>query len=340
MLSGNKLPFWFMRQAGRYMAEYRALRSKLQSSGYSFLDMCYDPEIASEITMQPINAFDIPIAIIFSDILTIPDAMGLGVKFIENIGPVLNTIKSKNELSAIDYTRKDWIFNQVENAIKFTKTKLPKNKHLIGFSGSPFTLACYIINGGSSADGFSSVKEIIKQDIEFVHNIIEILTDLVCEYSAGQIDAGIDAIQFFDSHAGILNDKDFDDFVITPNKTIVDFVKKRTNIPVICFPRGAGANYFKFCDAVSPDIISLDQSIPLDLCFANIDKSIAFQGNLNNELLEKGSIEEILESAKSIIKECDKNNRKLIFNLSHGIIKTTPVENVAALSRFLIAQNA
>lgn len=317
-------PIWVMRQAGRYLPEYREIRSKTEN----FLDLCYNPKLASEVTLQPIDRFDFDAAIIFSDILVIPDALGIDVKFVKNEGPKLKKISSSEDLKNL---KTENIINHLKpvfEAISLTRSRLDKEKALIGFSGSPFTLACYMIEGGSSKN-FDSVKKSSIKDKKFFMDLIEILTDAVIIYLINQIKSGADIIKLFDSWAGILTPNQIEKFVINPTKKIISEVKKLyPKIPVITFPKGIGQNYETFTRLVNPDCVAIDQNLSLDFVRENLQKKFGatVQGNLDNFLLAFGSEKQIEEEVLRILKNLGSN--PFVFNLGHGILPETPIQNV------------
>ncbi len=319
----SKPPIWIMRQAGRYLPEYREIRSNVKN----FLELCYTPKLASEVTLQPIRRFDFDAAIIFSDILVIPDALGIKVEFVKNEGPKLQKLTAGDDLKKLRVGNLKKHLNPVFEAIKLTKSKLGKEKDLIGFSGSPWTLACYIIEGGGSKN-FDLVRETAIRDEKFFAELIEILTQSVIEYLSHQINAGADAVKLFDSWAGVLPPTELRKWVINPTKKIVAEIKKRhPNIPIICFPRGIGIMYKEFAQTVEPHGLALDQNVERKWARDNLQKNgVVIQGNLDNFLLAFGSKKEIEKEVVDIL-ECFGDN-PFVFNLGHGILPETPIENV------------
>ena len=317
-------PIWIMRQAGRYLPEYREIRAKTNN----FLDLCYNPKLASEITMQPIKRFGFDAAIIFSDILVIPHALGIDVKFVKNEGPILQKTSNKNDLKNLKIEKIESFLQPVFENIALTKSKLDKDKALIGFSGSPFTLACYMIEGGSSKN-FDLVKKTALQNEDFFFELIEILTESVEKYLIAQINSGVEIIKLFDSWAGILPEKDFQKWVINPTKKIVKNIKEKfPNIAVICFPRGCGTLYENFAKQINFDCLAIDQNISKEFVKKNLQEknNIIVQGNLDNQLLAYGSKAEIEKEVREILQIF--GEKPFIFNLGHGILPETPIENV------------
>lgn len=319
VLNGEKTstpPIWIMRQAGRYLPEYREIRSGVSN----FLEMCYTPKLASEVTLQPIRRFGFDAAIIFSDILVIPDALGMKVEFVKNEGPKLGNF----ELSKLKTDNIKSHLNPVFEALELTKSKLDRQTALIGFSGAPWTLACYMIEGGGSKN-FEKVREAAIHDPQSFAQLIEILTQSIIEYLSLQIQAGVDVVKLFDSWAGVLPPFELQKWVIDPTKKIVSELKKlHPQIPVICFPRGIGMNYLEFVKQVGSNAVALDQTVERKWAKENL--STVLQGNLDNLLLAFGSKKEIEKEVLGILETF--GDQPFIFNLGHGILPQTPVENV------------
>lgn len=323
----EKPPIWIMRQAGRYLPEYREIRSNVKN----FLELCYTPKLACEVTLQPITRFDLDAAIIFSDILVIPDALGVKVEFVKNEGPKLGSFELKN--LKIDNIEKH--LSPVFEALALTKSKLSKDKALIGFSGSPWTLACYMIEGGGSKN-FELTREKAVHDEEFFAELIEILTASIITYLSAQIKAGATVVKLFDSWAGVLPPAQLQKWVINPTKKIVDEIKKlHPEIPVICFPRGVGANYEEFARIVAPHGLALDQNLPRNWVKKNLQENLGqvVQGNLDNILLAFGSKKEIEKEVLNILETF--GDQPFVFNLGHGILPETPIENVELVMKLV-----
>lgn len=324
-------PIWIMRQAGRYLPEYRAIRADVKN----FLELCYTPKLACEVTLQPIKRFDFDAAIIFSDILVIPDALGIKVEFVKNEGPKLEKISSSSQLKNLKKNNIEKHLSPVFEALELTKSRLGKDKALIGFSGSPWTLATYVCEGGGSKN-FETVRELAIRDEAFFSELIEILTQSVIEYVSLKIKAGADVIQLFDSWAGILPPQQFQKWVIEPNKKIVAEIRKiHPQVPLICFPKGSGALYEKFTREVSPNAIAIDQHCPRDWVKKNLQENLGMvvQGNLDNFLLAFGSKEQIEKEVLNILETF--KDHPFIFNLGHGILPQTPIENVELLLKLV-----
>ncbi|MBU6338506.1 MAG: uroporphyrinogen decarboxylase [Rickettsiales bacterium] len=324
-------PIWIMRQAGRYLPEYREVRSNVKN----FLELCYNPKLASEVTLQPIRRFDFDAAIIFSDILVIPDALGIKVEFVKNEGPKLEALNSESNLKNLKINNIENHLNPVFEALNIVKSKLPKEKSLIGFSGSPWTLATYICEGGGSKN-FDVVKELAIRDENFFGELIEILTNSIITYLLAQIKAGVDVVKLFDSWAGVLPEKEYQKWVINPNKKIIAAIRaKHPEIPVISFPRGSGALYENFVRQCAPNAIAIDQNCPIDWAKKNLSENlgVVLQGNLDNYLLAFGSKEEIEKEVLRILETFKDEN--FIFNLGHGILPETPIENVEFVMKLI-----
>lgn len=320
-------PVWIMRQAGRYLPEYREIRSNVKN----FLELCYTPKLASEVTLQPITRFDLDAAIIFSDILVIPDALGVKVEFVKNEGPKLGSFELKN----LKTENIENHLSPVFEALALTKSKLGKDKALIGFSGSPWTLACYMIEGGGSKN-FELTRETAIKNEKYFAELIEILTQSIIKYLSAQIKAGADVVKLFDSWAGVLPPQQLQKWVIEPTKKIVSEIKKlHPQIPVICFPRGVGVNYLEFAKSIAPHGLALDQNVEKNWAKKNLQENLGqvVQGNLDNFLLAFGSKNEIEKEVLEILKTF--GDQPFIFNLGHGILPETPIENVELVLKLI-----
>ncbi len=331
VLKKNKpdhIPFWFMRQAGRYLPEYMELRAKAGG----FLDMAYNPAMASEITMQPIRRFGMDAAIIFSDILVIPHALGQHLEFVQGEGPKLNPLRSSSDFSSLNFSRFQQVLSPVHEAISLTKTAL-KNEGfgstaLIGFCGAPWTVACYMVEGGGSRD-FINVKKLAMQDEKAFTALIEILVESSAQYLIEQINAGAEAVQIFDSWAGALDAQSFRKWVINPTRQIVDLVRSQhPDIPIIGFPRCAGQNYLTYVQDTGVSAISIDQGVDTKWAARTLQSFVPVQGNLDPICLLTGGDAMVMAVEKII---GDLKDGDFIFNLGHGIHKETPVEHVEQL---------
>lgn len=313
-------PIWFMRQAGRYLPEYRVLRSKHKS----FLDMCYNPKVASEISLQPIRRFGFDAIILFSDILVVPHAMGFKVDFKENIGPVLDILdlNKRNKFNSIDKFSKQ--LSPIYETLKILSIAKGK-KTLIGFCGSPFTVLTYLIEGGSSKDHFKTKVSILNKKTRVKH-IIQELINYSLIYLEEQIKAGAEVLQIFESWAGIPDKDNYEDLIIKPNKKIVEYVKKKyPKVKTICFTKGNQKHLPIFLEQVPCDVISVQRIEDCDIVKYCKEKNIAIQGNLDPVDLYIGG-DYLKKKVKKILQQF--REVKHIFNLSHGIHPTTPLENV------------
>ena len=328
LLNKKKIfPIWFMRQAGRYLPEYQKIRKRNKN----FINFCLNINDATEVSLQPINRFDLDAAIVFSDILLILNAVGQKVEFKEKIGPIL-----KNYNLNKFYKTKDKIFiKKLKNVYKILKKirkTLPKEKSLIGFAGSPWTLLTYMINKGSPKKNIKFLENLKKKEII---KIIKRLEHLIYIHCKEQILAGADIIQLFDSWAGLIKEKNLREFCINPNKNIVKKIKKNfPNNPVICFPKGINQNINNFIKEVNPHGISIDYDI--NLKNLNLNNNVVFQGGMNPKFL-LGNNKRMFEEAKKYLDFF--KNKPYIFNLGHGILPKTKPENVKRLVEFVRSYN-
>ena len=324
----DHIPFWFMRQAGRYLPEYMELRDKAGG----FLDMAYNPAMASEITMQPIRRFGMDAAIIFSDILVIPHALGQHLEFVQGEGPKLNPLRNSSDLSSLNFSKFQQVLSPVHEAISLTKTAL-KNEGfgstaLIGFCGAPWTVACYMVEGGGSRD-FINIKKLAFEDEKAFAGLIEMLVESSAQYLIDQINAGAEAVQIFDSWAGALDAQSFSKWVINPTRQIVDLVRNQhPDIPIIGFPRCAGQNYLSYVQDTGVSAVSIDQGVDTKWAANSLQSFVPVQGNLDPICLLIGGDAMVMAVEKII---CDLKEGGFIFNLGHGIHKETPIEHVEQL---------
>lgn len=314
------IPMWMMRQAGRYLPEYR----KVRKQAGSFLDLCYTPNLASEVTLQPLRRYDLDAAIIFSDILVIPHALGQKVWFVEGEGPKLKKITKAMDLNPDKFLE---FLNPVFETLDKTRSALPNDKSLIGFAGAPWTLACYMINGQGSRD-YQNVRLFARQNPQDFQNLLDVLVESISIYLVQKIKAGANAIQIFDSWAGVLSCDEFQKYSINPTAKIIAKVKQvYPNVPIIGFPRGVGFNYQSYIEQTGIDAVSCDQAVPLDQ-MKKFQNHVCVQGNLDNLLLLKGG-QEMVEQAQIICRKL--SDKPFVFNLGHGVIKDTNPDDVALL---------
>lgn len=320
------VPIWLMRQAGRYLPEYMKVREVVSD----FLELCYDSEKASKVTLQPIERFNLDAAILFSDILVIPHALGWNVTFEKGEGPLLKKFESEKDLKILTNNFSNRI-NQIYETVAKTKAKLPKNVSLIGFAGSPWTVASYMLEGKGKQD-FSVSKNFLYTKNLVAKNLISILTEKTIEYLSNQIIAGAEIIQLFDSWSGILNGDLYDDFVIEPTKKIVMAMKEKFPlVPIIGFPRGSGYNYDKYIKQTEINGVGVDQFTPVGQ-MKLWQKNLVVQGNLDPVIL-LGTKENIKDAVDQIMGSLGSIN--FIFNLGHGILPTTLVSNVEYLVNYV-----
>ncbi|CAA7621944.1 uroporphyrinogen decarboxylase [Magnetospirillum sp. UT-4] len=327
-LAGETLtppPFWLMRQAGRYLPEYRATRTQAGS----FLDLCYNPELAVEVTLQPLRRYGFDAAILFSDILVIPDALGQRVAFKEGEGPVLPPIRSARDLEGLDISGLHQHLAPVYATVAGLSKAIPASTALIGFSGAPWTVATYMIEGGGSKD-FSHAKRLMWSEPETFARLMELLVEATGQYLIRQIDNGAEAIQIFDTWAGALPETEFRRWVIGPARALAERIHaERPGVPVIGFPRGAGILYEAYVAETGIDAVGLDTAVPLDWAADKLQTRCTVQGNLDPILLVAGG-EALDAGIDRILKALGKG--PFVFNLGHGIVPPTPPENVARLA--------
>ncbi len=315
-------PLWLMRQAGRYLPEYRALRA--EKGG--FLELCYDSECAAEVTIQPIRRFGFDGAILFSDILVVPHALGQDLWFEAGEGPRLAPPLAQSRLEEL--TPQPDRLNPVIETVKRVKAALPPETTFLGFAGSPWTVATYMVAGQGSKD-HGAARRLAYQDPVRFGGIIEAIIETTVDYLSNQIDAGIEAVQLFDSWAGSLSPAQFREWVIAPNAAIVAGLRARhPDTPIIGFPKGAGAKLVDYAEQTGVDALGLDET--LDPVWADkvLPKGMPLQGNLDPLALEAGGA--TLDRAVDTILEA-LSGRPHIFNLGHGILPDTPIENVERL---------
>lgn len=315
-------PIWFMRQAGRYLSEYRETRKKAGS----FLDLCYNSDLATEVTLQPIERFGFDAAILFADILLILDALGVNVQFVEGQGPLLEPVKDKKDIERIGKVdRIHEKLSPVYQTVKNLKKQLPTDVPLIGFAGAPWTLATYLINGKGEKGSLTAKKFLIENNKEF-EKIIKLLTEATIEYLIMQIKAGADVIKIFDSWAGALNADMVLRYSLNPIKEIVNTIKiKYPKIPFIVFPRSVNTIYSKFSDEKCFDVLAVDQFLDRKWIADKIQPKKIIQGNLDPIFLTQRK-EILLPELRKVTE--DFKNHPYIFNLGHGITPDALVENV------------
>lgn len=324
-LAGETLdtpPIWMMRQAGRYLPEYRATRAQAGN----FLSLCYNPELAAEVTLQPIRRYGFDAAILFADILLLPQALGADLWFVTGEGPRLSTItedadfaklKSKDDI--------DEVLKPVYETVRILSRELPKETTLIGFAGMPWTVATYMIAGRGTPDQ-GPAHALKAENRELFEKVINLLTEGTIEYLSKQIEAGAEVVKLFDSWAGSLKGEDFDKYALEPAKKITAELKARhPGIPVIGFPREAGDKYIGFAKATGVDCVALDNSVSPEWAAANVQVDGCVQGNLKSSHMVTGG-QDLIDETRAIVKAFSKGPH--IFNLGHGITPDADPENV------------
>ncbi len=319
-------PVWIMRQAGRYLPEYNATRARAGS----FLKLAKNPDLATEVTLQPLARFPLDAAIVFSDILTIPDAMGLGLGFAEGEGPYferpLREEQAIRALAAPDLDRLRYVFDTVAQVKKALAGSVP----LIGFSGSPYTLACYMVEGRGSRD-FPTVKTLLRERPALLHHILEVNCQAVIAYLNAQIAAGAEVVMVFDTWGGTLSEPDYLAFSLAYMRRVVEGVKRGRaggHVPIILFTKGGGAWLEAIADT-GCDAIGVDWTVDMGAARQRVGQRVALQGNLDPQVLLAGP-QAVREGVAAVLASFGRGNGH-VFNLGHGVTQTTPPESVAAL---------
>ena len=322
----NYTPIWFMRQAGRYLPEFREIREKNKN----FIKLCLTPDLVKEITIQPLKRFDIDAAIIFSDILMIPYGLGQRVQFEKGTGPILGDLNLDNIINTdpVDFVQR---LLPVYKGIEKVKNNLT-NKNLIGFVGAPWTLLLYMLNKQSPKKKFDF--NIINKDKFLINRLLKKLEEMICLHIDKQIEAGANVIQIFDSWAGLLPKKELPNYCYIPILKIVEHIKSK-KIPIICFPKGIGENYIDFCSTVKPDCISIDYDINPEWIIKKL-KGIPIQGGLSPDILLKNEdeIKKNTEKYLNIFKDYP-----YIFNLGHGVLPETKPEAIEYIVKIIRDKN-
>lgn len=327
-LAGETLPtppIWMMRQAGRYLPEYRATRAQAGD----FLSLCYNPDLAAEVTLQPIRRFGFDAAILFADILLIPQALGADLWFVTGEGPRLSTVTRASDLAQLKPADQvDAQLAPVYETLRILSRELPRETALIGFAGAPWTVATYMVAGRGTKD--QGPAHLLKdQDRATFAALIDLITDATIHYMSRQIEAGAEVVKLFDSWAGSLKGQDFDDFAIAPAKRIIAALKARhPGVPVIAFPREAGERYVGFLAAVGADCVALDNSVSTDWAARHVQTEGCVQGNMDPRHMVMGGPE--------LVAEAQRITRALrggphVFNLGHGITPDADPDNVARM---------
>jgi uroporphyrinogen decarboxylase len=326
-------PWWLMRQAGRYLPEYRATRVR----AHDFVEMCLTPMLAAELTLQPVRRYSMDGAILFSDILMLPYALGQTLTFREGRGPILEPIENHTGIGRLKpgqiMSRLEPVFDTVRRVAEMLDTRTT----LIGFAGSPWTVATYMVEGGTSKE-FRQVKGWAYRDPDGFGTLIDLLVEGTIDFLTAQMAAGAEVVQLFDSWAGILPEPAFGRWVIEPTRRIVAALKSRfPDHPIIGFPRGAGLLYERYITETGVDSVGLDAMVPLGYARSRLQPLATVQGNLDPLLLIAGGA--ALESAVNEL--CRTlGGGPFVFNLGHGVLPETPPDNVAVLASLLAGSNA
>jgi uroporphyrinogen decarboxylase len=317
-----------MRQAGRHLPEYHVVRAKAGS----FLDLCYTPKLAAEVTLQPVLRYGIDAAIVFSDILVVPHALGQGLEFVEGVGPRLDPIRSVPDLARLNPAATRPRFERVFETVANVRQRLPNDAALIGFCGAPWTVATYMVSGGKSADQADAVAWADRDPAGF-GQLMDRLVETSVEYLAGQMEAGADVLQIFDTWAGRLDGDAFARWVCGPTRAIVARMKELyPEVPIIGFPMGSAKNLSRYVEETGVDGVSCDTSTPLDLMAQELAGKVVVQGNLDPVVLASGG-QGMKRQALRILQAME--NRPFIFNLGHGVLPQTPPEHVARLVKLV-----
>ena len=317
-----------MRQAGRHLPEYHAVRAKAGS----FLDLCYTPELAAEVTLQPVRRYGVDAAIVFSDILVVPHALGQTLEFVEGVGPRLDPIRSAADLARLRPAPTRDRFGRVCETVANVRQRLPNGVALIGFCGAPWTVATYMVSGGKSADQAEAAAWAATDPAGF-GQLMDCLVESSVEYLAGQVEAGADILQIFDTWAGRLSGSEFVRWVCGPTRTIVARMKQRyPEVPIIGFPMGTGRNLGRYVEETGVDGVSCDAAIPLEFMAQDLAGRVVVQGNLDPLLLASGG-QGMRRQALKILQAL--GERPFIFNLGHGVLPQTPPEHVARLVKLV-----
>ncbi|CUK04516.1 Uroporphyrinogen decarboxylase [Shimia thalassica] len=324
-LAGETLdtpPIWMMRQAGRYLPEYKATRAEAGD----FLSLCYNSELAAEVTLQPIRRYGFDAAILFADILLLPQALGADLWFVTGEGPRLSTIETQadfDKLSGVDGIHET--LNPVYETVRILRRELPSETTLIGFAGAPWTVATYMIAGRGTPDQGPAHK-LKDENPALFDQVIDLITEGTIDYLSKQIEAGAEVVKLFDSWAGSLKGADFDKYALEPAKKIIAALKaKHPDTPIIAFPRGAGERYVGFAEATGADCVALDDGVTPEWAAKNVQKDGCVQGNLKSSHMVTGG-EELVTETRKIVEAFGKGPH--IFNLGHGITPDADPENV------------
>ncbi|MEC9104075.1 MAG: uroporphyrinogen decarboxylase [Pseudomonadota bacterium] len=315
-------PIWMMRQAGRYLPEYRATRAQAGD----FLSLCYNPELAAEVTLQPIRRYGFDAAILFADILLLPQALGADLWFVTGEGPRLSTITSQADFDALKPASDvHEVLSPIYETVSILSRELPQETTLIGFAGAPWTVATYMVAGRGTPDQ-GPAHALKDENRALFAGLIDLLTEGTIEYLSRQIEAGAEVVKLFDSWAGSLKGQDFDDFALQPARRIIAELKARhPGIPVIAFPREAGDRYVGFAKATGADCVALDNSVSAQWAADHVQVDGCVQGNLASSHMVTGG-QALIDETREIVEAFQGGPH--IFNLGHGITPDADPENV------------
>ena len=316
----DRPPVWMMRQAGRYLPEYKKVRSQTSN----FLEFCYNTKLATEVTLQPITRFGFDASIMFADILVIPDALGQEVTFQEGVGPVLQAISQRSEIDALSCEGLHEHMAPIYGTLGSLTKELPSDVTLIGFAGAPWTVATYMIGGRGSPTQAAARTMAYRQEADFAA-LMEKLVDATAEYLIRQAQSGAEVLQLFDTWAGSLSASEFRKWCVAPTREIIKRVRQAVDVPIIGFPKGVGPLVLEFVEETGVDGVSLDTNMDMVWAKENLSGKVAMQGNLDPLLVVAGGpeldvrVKDLLDLFKG---------EQFIFNLGHGLVPETPPENV------------
>ena len=317
-------PIWLMRQAGRYLQEYRDVRAQAGS----FLKLCYSPELACEVTMQPIRRFGFDAAILFADILVVPDALGQPLKFETGEGPRLEPIDAIEGLKTLNLQEVDKKYDSISETVQLIKNNLPSETALIGFCGAPWTVATYMVAGKGTVNQ-APARQLAYEDPGLFQDLIDLLTETSIDYLSRQVEAGAECLQIFDSWAGSLPAAQFERWVIRPTRIMVKALRdKYPHVPIIGFPRGAGPLYQRYVEEVGIQGVSVDETMDVLWVKTHLQPHVTVQGNVDSLALIAGG-EALERQVDEVLKVW--SDGPFIFNLGHGIQPTTPIAHVERL---------
>ncbi|WP_323767135.1 uroporphyrinogen decarboxylase [Marinovum sp.] len=327
-LAGETLPtppIWMMRQAGRYLPEYRATRAQAGD----FLSLCYNPELAAEVTLQPIRRYGFDAAILFADILLVPQALGADLWFVTGEGPRLSTITEQRDFDALKPASEvHETLSPIYETVRLLGRELPEETTLIGFAGAPWTVATYMIAGRGTPDQ-GPAHALRDENRALFEALLERITEATILYLSAQIEAGAEVVKLFDSWAGSLKGRDFDRYALAPAKRIIAALKdKHPGVPVIAFPREAGEKYVGFHKATGADCVALDNSVDAAWAAEHVQVDGCVQGNLTSSHMVTGG-QALIDETRAIVEAFRKGPH--IFNLGHGITPDADPENVALM---------